>query len=393
MIKGALAVPVALAAGSASSVESKPVEGVVASPLPERKLGRNGPNVTILCLGGQAEALSPDYYDKAWDLGIRYFDVAGCYRGGQSERELGQWLRKYPERRSEVFIVTKDHPKQLSDLPGMLNTRLEILGTPYVDLFLIHGLGAKEYGEDSYKWPKNEEYKNICDEMKASGKTKLMGFSCHDLQSDRYLHAAAEGGFVDAILLHSSPFHTDSDGDDRALEACYQAGIGLVGMKVMRNAARVPKRIPEFDEIGLTTHQAALHALWSDHRYASACIWMANEAQLTENAEAARLYKKPLLAEHKELLKDVMVANGSAVCPGCASCKEFGKQTPLDFKSISRYVAYYEQDGNREAKDLYSALTTVQKNAKGIDLAALQKGCAHNVNYAQIIERAERYFS
>ena len=73
------------------------------------------------------EALEPDYYDKAWDMGIRYFDVADCYRGGQSERELGKWIRKYPERRSEVFICTKDHPRKLSDIPGMIEKRSEIL--------------------------------------------------------------------------------------------------------------------------------------------------------------------------------------------------------------------------------------------------------------------------
>ncbi len=394
LLRGALATPIALAAASVNA-KPNPGGGLAADhsiPLPKRKLGRNGPEVTILAMGGQAEALTPDYYDKAWDMGIRYFDVADCYRGGQSERELGKWLRKYPERRSEIFIVTKDHPKKLSDLPAMLDKRLKVLGTDYLDLFLIHGLSAREYGEEAYGWPKSMEYKQICEDLKASGKTRLMGFSCHDLQSDRFLHAAAEGGFVDAILLHSSPFHTKGDGDDRALEACHRAGIGLIGMKVMRNAAKVPKRIPEFDKLGLTTHQVALHALWSDSRYSAACIWISNEEEMAINAEAARLYKKPLLAEHKQLLNKVMLAHEPVLCPGCPSCREFGKSHDLDFKSISRYVAYYEQNGNRDAKSQYRALTHVERNTEGIDLVAMQNGCHYNVNYPDIIKRAERYF-
>ncbi len=393
LLKGMLATPALAAVVSVSAKEGTPARKPAASdPLPTRKLGRNGPEVSMLAMGGQAEALTPEYYDKAWDMGIRYFDVADCYRGGQSERELGKWLRKYPERRSEVFIVSKDHPRKLSDMPRMLDKRLEVLGTDYLDAFMIHGLGAKEYGEESYDWPKSPEFKKISERMKASGKTRLIGFSCHDLQSDRYLHAAAEGGFIDVILLHSSPFHQKGDGADRALEACYQAGIGLVGMKVMRNAAKVPKRIPEFDELGLTTHQAAMHALWSDHRFTACCIWIANEEEMAMNTEGARLYKKPLLAEHKAILRDVMLAHEPALCPGCPSCKSFAETHGVDLKSISRYVAYYEQDGSREAKRYYQSLLSKDRDLNPLDLVALQAGCEYNVNYADIVRRANYYF-
>ena len=386
------AASMSLAAPVARAAEASEPSASNASPLPTRKLGRNGPEVSILAVGGQAEATSVEYYDKVWNLGIRYFDMADCYRGGKSEKALGEWLRKYPERRKELFIVDKDHPKQIADIPRMLDKRLDILGTDYVDLFLIHGLGAKEYGEESYNWPKSQEYKKMCERMKKSGKTNLMGFSCHDLQSDRYMHAAAEGGFVDAVLLHSAPFHTDEDGADRAIEACHKAGIGLIGMKVMRNAARVPKRIPEFDELGLTTHQAALHALWSDERFAAACIWIANEEQMAMNAEGARKYKKPLLAKQRKLLHDVMAAHGPALCPGCPSCRAFMEKHAVDLKSISRFVAYYEQDGSLDARRDYRSLSPAERNVSGIDLNAMHLSCDYNVNYPDIVKRAQRYF-
>ena len=37
--------------------------------------------------------------NTAIDRGIRYFDTADCYKGGQSERDIGTWLEKHPERR------------------------------------------------------------------------------------------------------------------------------------------------------------------------------------------------------------------------------------------------------------------------------------------------------
>ena len=202
-LRGAIAAPVGLALTTAHAVN--PLDITVPDlpkvmpvpsekPLPRRKLGRNGPEITMLCLGGQSEASCADFYDRAWSMGIRYFDVSDCYRGGQSEKDLAAWIQRRPERRSEVFITTKDHPKQLSDIPGMVDKRLKVLGTSYLDLFLIHQISAKEYGEQAYEWPKSPEFKKICEHLKASGKVKLMGYSCHDPFFDRFLHAAAEGG-------------------------------------------------------------------------------------------------------------------------------------------------------------------------------------------------------
>jgi aryl-alcohol dehydrogenase-like predicted oxidoreductase len=43
--------------------------------------------------------------DVAWELGIRYLDVARSY--GRAEEFLGSWLAAHPERRSELVIGSK----------------------------------------------------------------------------------------------------------------------------------------------------------------------------------------------------------------------------------------------------------------------------------------------
>ena len=108
-----------------------------AAVLPRRQLGKNGPQVTMLCMGGMMPALSPDYIDIAWSMGIRYFDTAKCYFNGKSEKIFAQWLAKYPERRKEIFLVSKDHPRQGPEqLLEMVDTRLEslrhrLISTPF----------------------------------------------------------------------------------------------------------------------------------------------------------------------------------------------------------------------------------------------------------------------
>lgn len=292
---------------SAKAVDTSP--GPDLGPLPKRKLGRSGIEVTILTLGGHMDILSPEFYDKAWNMGIRRFDVADCYRGGESERIIAQWLERHPERRKELFLVTKDHPHEgPQQLLKLIDRRLEALQTDYVDLYFIHGMGPGEYGEAAIDWLKSKELREVAEKLKKSGKIRLFGFSCHDPEKTRILRAAVEGGFTDAVMVAYSPIWNPSmvnttgqefvnqdlykrDEFMRVLDDAYRAGIGLVSMKQCRLVHHLPPRLPAFQDLGLSTHQAALMATWTDERIASVCSWIDNHQQLEENTYVARNFK------------------------------------------------------------------------------------------------------
>ena len=397
-IKSALTVPVALTLGPgmmvAQSAAAASVAGEAGGSLPKRKLGRNGPDVTLISLGGMMAALSPDYLDIAWSMGIRYFDTADCYLGGRSEKIIAEWLAKYPARRKELFLVSKDHPKHGPEqLLEMIDKRLAACGTDYLDLFFIHGLGPKDYGPDAVNWPKSDAFKKVCEKLKSSGKAKMVGFSCHDGTLDECLNSAAEGGFVDAIMLKYTPFFTPGDPFDKAVSACHKAGIGLVAMKTMRCAGEVPARIPEFDKLGLTTNQALLQAVFSDPRISAVCSMINNVGEMESNTAAAREFKGPLKIADVAALKETVLAHRRTFCPGCPSCAAFSAATGFAFLDISRYVTYYEQDGNLDAKDFYRALTAGDRDHSQVDLAALRDGCSFHTDYPEIIRRANRYFA
>lgn len=398
-LKTTLALPVALAVAPAINVRSASAaepsgNNSTTQPLPTRPLGKSGRDVTMVSLGGMMSAYSPDYLDIAWSMGIRYFDTADCYLKGQSEKVVAQWLAKYPERRKEIFLVSKDHPHQGPEqLLEMVDRRLAACGTKYLDLFFIHGLGPKEYGDASVGWPKSDAFKKTVAQLKSSGKCKMVGFSCHDDRLVEYLNAAAEGGFVDAIMLKYTPFFTKGDDFDKALDACHKAGIGLIAMKTMRNTKDVPKRLPEFDKLGLETHQAVLHAVWSDPRISAVCNMIDNVDQMEGSTSAARKYKEPLKIAEIELLRETIVAGRRTMCTGCPSCREFAARTSFAFSDISRFVTYYEQDGNTGARGMYQALSTEHRDASKVDLAALRDGCSFKTDYPGIIRRAERYFA
>jgi hypothetical protein len=81
------------------------------------------------------------------------------------------------------------------------------------------------------------------------------------------------------------------------------------------------------------------------------------------------------------------------MCTGCPSCEAFAKQTDFAFHDIARFVTYYEQDGNTEAREFYHALPAAVRDASKVDLAALRDGCHAKTDYPEIIRRAERYFA
>ena len=394
-LKTTIAAPVALAVAPGVRLHAASNAPTAAgAPLPMRQLGKNGPHVTMVSLGGMMSAYSPEYLDIAWLMGIRYFDTADCYIKGQSEKIVAQWLAKYPERRKEIFLVSKDHPKQSPEqLLEMIDRRLEACGTKYLDAFYIHGIGPREYGDASLEWPKSDVYKKVAEQLKSSGKVKMVGFSCHDGRLVDYLNAAAQGGFVDIIMLKYNPFFTKGDAFDNAVEACHKAGIGLVAMKTLRDVKDVPQRLPEFDKLGVTVHQAKLQACWSDPRISAVCNMIDNVDQMQSSTAAARNFKEPLKTAHMDLLKETILAGRRTMCTGCPACNALDAEGTFAFQDIARYVTYYEQDGHIGARDLYHALPAENRDRSKVDLAALRDACHFKTDYPEIIRRAERYFA
>ena len=82
-------------------------------------LGNSGLKVSQLCLGCMSfgsskwmpwvlnEEESMIILKKAWDLGINFFDTANVYSNGESERILGNFIKKFNISREEIVVATK----------------------------------------------------------------------------------------------------------------------------------------------------------------------------------------------------------------------------------------------------------------------------------------------
>jgi aryl-alcohol dehydrogenase-like predicted oxidoreductase len=357
--------------------------------LPKRTLGRTGVEVSILNLGTWQNPGLDRLIRYAWESGIRYVDTARSYG---SEPAIGRWLQATPDARKQLFLVTKDHPAAPGQLIKQLDQRLAELQSDYVDLIFIHALGDHNFATE-VKWPRSKEFKETAEAIRKSGKARFVGFSTHHPRRPEILQAAAAGGFVDVIMLMNNPWIAEEDAMNRALDACYKAGIGLISMKQVAgnwNLREISRRLPGLAEKGLTPYQGLLHAIWTDERFSSCCVSMRNTDQIRENAEAARRFKPMTRAEIHEL-RDACIAAGPTLCASCDGRCSQAAGTSAELGNLTRLLTYHDHHGYRgEARRLYAELPYAARDWAGADLEAARAACPNKLDFAKLLPRTDQ---
>ena len=364
-----------------------------ATVLPKRTLGRTGVEVSMLNLGTWRSVGLDRVLRFAWANGIRYVDTAKSYG---SEQAIGRWLQAMPEVRKELFLVTKDHPNSPKEMINKLDERLDALKTDYVDLIFIHAVGDHDF-KTEVNWPKSKEFKDVAAAIRKSGKARFVGFSTHHKDRAAILQAAADGGFVDVIMLQNNPWIAEELGQkdqiNRALDNCHKAGIGLISMKQVAGNTKldeIGRRLPSLKEKGLSPYQGLLHAIWTDERFSSCCVSMRNTDQVRENAEAARVYK-PLTKAELNQMRDAFVAAGPTLCAGCDGRCSLAAGTTAELGNLTRFLTYHEHHGYRgEARRLYAKLSDAERNWAGANLEAARQACPSKLDFAKLLPRADR---
>jgi len=87
--------------------------------------------------------------DKAWVLGINYFDTANSYGGGLSESFIGEWLKQKGKNVRDQLILSTKVYSPVGDGPNdqglsrqhilrQIDVSLRRLGVDYLDLYITH---------------------------------------------------------------------------------------------------------------------------------------------------------------------------------------------------------------------------------------------------------------
>ena len=130
-----------------------------------RRLGTTGLKISRLGLGcgnfggvgsapafygkGESEPEAKALMDRAFEVGINFFDTADAYGGGRSEEFIGRWLKeKGPRVRDQILLSSKvfnpvgdgpnDRGLSRRHIVRQIDASLRRLQTDRLDMYLIH---------------------------------------------------------------------------------------------------------------------------------------------------------------------------------------------------------------------------------------------------------------
>ena len=185
-----------------------------------RALGKDGPQVPVVCLGGvpiaggmgnvpEEQAIATVH--AAIDAGMTFIDTAEAYWA--SESLIGKSI---VGRRHQLFLATKvsgdDHSPE--HIARALENSLRALGTDYIDLYQLH--------RHSPGWPIEGTMENLV-RLRESGKIRFIGIS--NFTADQTLEALACGPIHSSQPRYNMLFR---EAEDSILPCCLENGIGVI---------------------------------------------------------------------------------------------------------------------------------------------------------------------
>lgn len=267
--------------------------------MPTRPLGSTGVQASILGLGGEHllsrhrnDAAAEALINRAFDLGINYFDTAQLYF--PSERYLGQALKG---RRGQVFVSTKIDPRDPEEAMPLIERSLKLLDTDHLDNLNVHRVRNLP---DVDAITRKGGLMELMMRLKEQGVLRNVGITGH--YTPEALVELMRRGAWDFVLLpvnptdnHHLPFLT-------AREEARRRGMGVIAMKVSARGRF-------FTDGGITKMDDLLtYALSQDVDVA--IVGMESLTQLEDNVRIARNFQ-PMSAEAQHRLEARLQPYGS----------------------------------------------------------------------------------
>ena len=206
-----------------------------------REFGKTGLKVSALGFGTMRLPLLEDgvtvdekeavrIIRHAIDSGVNYVDTAYPYHQGTSEIVVGKALRD--GYRDKVFLADKSPIWKLekeSDFDSILEEQLQKLQTDHIDFYLMHAM-SKE------RWDKVKELGIVefCEQLKAEGKIRYLGFSFHDTYEA--FEEVLRGRDWDFCQIQYNYMDTEEQAGDKGYALAEELGIPLVIMEPVKAA-------------------------------------------------------------------------------------------------------------------------------------------------------------
>jgi uncharacterized protein len=167
---------------------------------------------------------------KAYELGINYFDTAPGYGDGLSEEIFGEALKNFDQ--SKIFMASKVSSWGDVDIRKSVDESLRRLNRDYIDLIQIHGTTYDDGQVEKILRPGGILEK--LEQLKAEGLIKHIGFTSED-QNEAVYRLIKTGRFDMLQMCYNLIFQHPYD-PSRQCGSLYEAEKSNMGISVMRSA-------------------------------------------------------------------------------------------------------------------------------------------------------------
>lgn len=182
---------------------------------------------------------SPEDVDRTLELlfeyGINHIDVAASYAGGDSEKQVGVWMRQHRDR---FFLATKTGMRTYEEAKAEFHSSLERLQVESVDLIQMHNL--TDPGEWETAMGPGGALEALL-EAKEQGLTRFVGVTGHGLTApEMHLRSIARFDAASVLLPYDFPLFEIPEYAQgfRALQAaCREKQIAV---QTIKSVARRP---------------------------------------------------------------------------------------------------------------------------------------------------------
>jgi aryl-alcohol dehydrogenase-like predicted oxidoreductase len=207
-----------------AKAEGTPAE----SPIPKRRLGKTGAELSLIAFGGivvmdTSQTFANNIVAEAIDRGINYFDVAPEY--GNAQERLGPALGPH---RESVFLACKTLKRDRAGAAEELDQSLKLLHTDHVDLYQFHAL-TKMKELDQVLGPNGAM--EAFQAARKAGKIRFIGFSAHSVETAL---AALDRYDFDTILFPTNfVLFSQANFGPQVLARAQKKGLGILALKAM----------------------------------------------------------------------------------------------------------------------------------------------------------------
>jgi predicted aldo/keto reductase-like oxidoreductase len=289
-----------VAAGVAASATLAAAD---ARPIPRRKLGHTGEELSIVGFGGivlmnNSQSFANNIVAEAVSRGINYFDVAPSY--GNAQERLGPALGPY---RNKVFLACKESDWSKAGSAKKLDGSLRLLRTGHVDLYQFHALSKMSDLEQIFAPGGSLE---TFEAAKKAGKVRFIGFSAHSVE---VALAAMDRYHFDTVLFPINFVLTSqSNFGPQVIERAHEKRMGIMAIKGMAKTTWPAAEEPDHPhpkcwyEPAAFPEEAALAYRWTLSQRITAAIPPGDERYFRLGMDLGQHFEPITAAEHKRLM-------------------------------------------------------------------------------------------